>query len=133
MLASGESIHSARWVQYFAQQGHDVHWISLAPFTMPVPAGVKVYDVGGHTRWLGGVLRAIWRTKKLLRALAPDLLQIHSVGTYGLVGAATGFHPVVATPWGSDVLLATRSRLKRPFIRFVLRHADVLTCDAYHM
>ena len=31
------------------------------------------------------------------------------------------------------MLLAAKSRLKQPFIRFVLQCADMITCDAYHM
>jgi glycosyltransferase involved in cell wall biosynthesis len=45
----------------------------------------------------------------------------------------TRFHPLVATAWGSDVLFAGKSWIKRPFVKYVLKRADLITCDADHM
>lgn len=151
MLAAADSIHSWRWVEYFARRGHEMHWISLNRFTAPGPPNVQTYEAGEYfsTNYVGakldnarlfsnpkGILalfQAVMQIRRILNNVAPYLFHIHSVGTYGLVGALTGFHPLVATAWGSDVLLAAKSPLKRPIIKFVLRRADTITCDAYHM
>ena len=34
-LAAADSIHSHRWVRFFAEKGHEVHWVSLVPFDAP--------------------------------------------------------------------------------------------------
>lgn len=133
ILADAESIHSWRWVRYFAERGHEIHWISLRPFAAPGPATVRAYEVGAYPTNAFGIVRAGWRVRGILRRIAPQLLHVHSVGTYGLVGLLGGFHPLIVTPWGSDVLLGAKSSLKRPFIKAVLRRADRITCDAYHM
>ena len=133
VLADAQSIHSWRWVRFFADREHEVHWISLHRFEAPGPAAVQRYEVGTYPTGAFTLLRAALRVRALLRRIRPELLHIHSVGTYGFVGWFSRFHPAIVTPWGSDVLLGARSRLKRPFIRAALNRADRITCDAYHM
>ncbi len=33
-LAGADSIHSYRWIKYFADKGHEIHWISIVPLTI---------------------------------------------------------------------------------------------------
>ena len=73
------------------------------------------------------LLPAASKIKKILKDLKPDILHIHSAGTYGLVGALTNFKPVALTPWGSDILLT--SFFKKPLIKFVLKRITLFTCD----
>jgi glycosyltransferase involved in cell wall biosynthesis len=133
IFADARSIHSRRWVDYFATRGHTVHWISLAPFVGSGPAGAELHWTGEYPSGVLSFLRTARALRRILARVHPDVLQVHSVGTYGLVGALSRFHPVVATPWGSDVLLGAKSLVKRPLIKFVLRGADRITCDAFHM
>jgi glycosyltransferase involved in cell wall biosynthesis len=69
--------------------------------------------------------------------LDPDILHAHYVTNYGFFGALCGFHPFVLTAWGSDVLFHTNRRVlafvKEYIAKYVLRKADLTTCDADHM
>ncbi len=136
-LAAANSIHSIRWIRYFAEHGHDIHWVSLAP---PIPEAASLADhVHFHEvspspladlsgrRAIFHLLPAVATLRRILRATKPEILHVHSAGTYGLVGALARFHPSILTPWGSDVLLT--SRLVRPLLRFIVRSFDLLTCD----
>jgi glycosyltransferase involved in cell wall biosynthesis len=58
---------------------------------------------------------------------------VHSAGRHGVLGALTKFHPCVVTAWGSEVLIAAKSRLMKPLVKWVFRRADLITCDAEHM
>jgi len=133
ILAGADSIHSWRWVEYLARRGYAIHWISLVPFAAPSPVNVRTYEVGAYPKSIVAVLRIALRIRQILREARPHLFHIHSFGTYGLIGALTGFHPLVITAWGSDILLAPSSPLKRWLTKFALRCADTITCDAYHM
>jgi len=133
ILSAADSIHSWRWVEYFAGAGHDVHWISLAPFEKPLPPGVTGYEAGPFPRSPAALLRSGRRIAAAVRTARPDLLHMHYLGTYGLLGALTGFAPIISTAWGSDILISAQNILKRPLIKYVLRRSQVLTCDAYHM
>lgn len=131
-LAAANSIHSYRWIKYFAKAGHEVIWISLAPSIFEPLPGVRYFEVEGASG-LFGLLRAAGKIRKIIAHSQPDILHIHSVGTYGIMGLLSGFDPIVATPWGSDVIYGKKSPLKRPFIARILRRAALITCDAWHM
>ena len=49
------------------------------------------------------------------------------------MGLLSGFDPIIATPWGSDVIYGKESPFKRPLIVRILRRAVMITCDALHM
>lgn len=148
-LAGANSLHSYRWIKYFVDGGHDVHWLSLYGASLPGISldsgkGLSYYELSPpldkprtpYSPPLGNVLRlpgVVKWVKERLREINPDLLHVHSVGVYGLVGALSGFHPLVATAWGSDVLVGGQLRLKRPLIKYALKKADLITCDANHM
>lgn len=131
-IAPGNSIHSYRWVKYFADRGHEVHWHSMYALGYPLPEGVQYYE--SDLQWICPLnyFRAFVYMRGLLKRVKPDILHIHSLGAYGL-GAFCGFHPIVATAWGSDVLMAGHQYGRRVFVRQVLLKADCITCDADHM
>lgn len=132
-VADGNSIHSYRWVSYFASSRWEVHWISRVPMTFPPIEGVEFYETPDLRPWALGVANAARQVCGIVRRVQPHVLHAHYVGANGLVAAATGFHPFVATAWGSDVLMAGRARTKRAFVKNTLRRADLVTCDAEHM
>lgn len=74
-----------------------------------------------------------FRARALIKEIKPDILHAHYAGVNGLLGALSGFHPFVLTAWGSDVLLAAKSKIKGPFVKYALKKADLITCDAEHM
>jgi glycosyltransferase involved in cell wall biosynthesis len=131
-LAAGNSIHSYRWVKYFAEKGHDVTWISFAPLSFELPTGIKYFEIEFSASPLKAV-QTVLKVKAILRAEQPDLLHVHYIGSYGFVALLAGFTPLIATAWGSDIIFGKRSRIKRPFIRKVLQRASLITCDAFHM
>lgn len=135
-LAGANSIHSKKWVKYFAERGHEVHWISLTLSTEGDIGDVKLYLIRGlplgRLYTLNLLLYAI-RVKRLITKIKPDILHAHYAGVNGVVGALSGFHPFVLTAWGSDVLTAAKSKIKGPLVKFALNKADLITCDADHM
>jgi len=134
-LADASSIHTCRWAAHFAQRGYQVHVISFLPGEIP-GATVHLLDAG-PVRQEGGNWPYLLRwpaLRRLLRRLRPDLVHAHYLTSYGLLGALSGFRPLVLTAWGSDVLVTPRqSRLYRLLLRFTLTRADLATSDATAM
>ncbi len=134
-LADASSIHTRRWAAHFAQRGYEVHVVSFLPGDIP-GATVHVLD-GGPVRSEGGNWRYLLHLpalRRLLRSVRPDLVHAHYLTSYGLLGALSGFRPLVLTAWGSDVLVTPhRSRLYRPLLRLTLARADLVTSDAAAM
>ena len=72
----------------------------------------------------------IW-VRQILRDWKPDVLHAHRVSSAGWLGAFSGFHPLVVTPWGSDLYLhPDRSRTARWLARRVMKSADLVTADS---
>lgn len=136
ILAAGNSPHSKRWVEYFADRGHAVYWVSMVPFTERLNGKVEMYCLGRDSASLVksvNIILGMKKVKRLAESIRPDLVHVHYAGIYGLLGLATRVRPMIVTAWGSDVLIAGRSLIKRPFVLRTLRSADLVTCDAEHM
>jgi len=132
-LAGANSIHSYRWIKYFAERGDEVHWLSSAPLAFSPIEKVNFYKIKHFPLKPFQVCWDVICLKRLIKKINPDVLHAHYAGVNGLVGACSSFHPFIITTWGSDVFLAGKSRIKGPFVRFALRTADLITCDANSM
>jgi glycosyltransferase involved in cell wall biosynthesis len=131
-LANAASIHTVRWVKYFASRGHEVHLIS------PEASGENaVESVNLHLLRMSRhpILHCDpIRVRRLVKKIEPDILHAHYVSGYGLLGALSGFRPFILSAWGSDVLVAAReSQLEKWAARFAVRRADAIHCDADHI
>jgi glycosyltransferase involved in cell wall biosynthesis len=135
-IAEGGSIHTQRGLNYLAAKGHEVHLIywqarpgyhenvrihllkRFAPAIWPV------------TRYFS-FLQWIFKVRKLLKEIKPDVLDAHFIIDNGLLAALSGFHPCVVTAWGSDVLIFPRRNfIWRVVARFVIKRADRVVCDS---
>ncbi len=138
-LADASSIHTQRWVKYFADVGHEVHLISQKPFDANTPANVNLHllqplTVG--TVPLKGINLAfqVLQIYRKIRRIKPDILHAHDALGYGFWGALCRFHPFVVTPWGSDVVVKPgESWFFKWSIQVALKNADFITCDADHL
>jgi glycosyltransferase involved in cell wall biosynthesis len=136
ILATADSIHSHRWVDFFARQGHEVHWVSFTQFNGPKSTSAYTYEIAPHRHsnfHNTDMIHEVRKLRSLLKKIQPDLLHAHYAGRYGLVGTLSGFRPFIITAWGSDVLIAGKSFLTKPLVKLALRRADLVTCDAEHM
>lgn len=131
-LAPANSVHSYRWIKFFAENGHEVHWISLYPRSVDVPKGVRLYELKTCLPRKISFISAVIRVRKLLKRIKPDILHVHSLGIYS-IGMFCGIKPCIGTAWGSEVLFAKESFLRKKYIQHILKKADIFTCDAHHM
>jgi len=69
-----------------------------------------------------------------LKAARPDILHAHYLSSSGWLARLAGFHPLVVTAWGSDLLVdAPRTFRSRFRAKQILAHADLVTVPAAHM
>lgn len=133
-------VHTNRWLKYFADNGHEVHLITSAK---PPDGGidnVKLHLLkrfGPKIRGVNYLINSVplfIQFKRLVSNINPDIIHAHQIMDTTLLGTIGGFHPYVVTPWGSDVLiLPQKSRMSRWIVRYVLKRADLITCDAEHI
>lgn len=133
-IAASDNVHGYRWIRFFADRGHDVHWISLNKLSSSF--SIENINYTEVTRSPNKYLNAILCLPELIsliRGIRPEVANAHYAGLYGLVATLTVNVPLVITAWGSDVIFAEKSRIFGPMVRFMLRKASLVTCDAHHM
>ncbi len=131
-LAAHSSVHTRRWVSFFAGKGHDVHLLTCGVADVGT-ADYVVHDLGRPWPPKIGYLGRIPAARRILRSLQPDLVHAHYATSYGAIALGAGFRPLVVTAHGDDVLVAPRDPAKRLIVRRVLRRADLVTVPAEHM
>jgi glycosyltransferase involved in cell wall biosynthesis len=135
-LADPNSIHTRRWIGWFAARGHRV--------TILVPEGLAVeaslpdsIAVVPYTPYTSsrfhplGAYRARRSLAGALRRIAPDILHAHYLTGYGWHARISGFRPYAITLWGTDILVTARStRRGRLYARWSLGPAGLVTGDS---
>jgi glycosyltransferase involved in cell wall biosynthesis len=135
-IADGSSIHTQRWLNYFAGKGHEVHliyWKVRPGYDKSICIHfLKRFapQIWTITRYIS-FLQWIFRVRKLIKEIKPDVVDAHFIIDNGLLGALSGFHPFVATGWGSDILVfPQRNFIWKIVARFVLKRADKIFCNS---
>ncbi|MGZ6339826.1 MAG: glycosyltransferase, partial [Candidatus Limnocylindrales bacterium] len=131
-LGDPDSVHTRRWLGFFAERGHAVHLFVSAgePRTPGLPEAIQLEAYPGYGRHLRprGGLAATRSLRRRLRDLRPDVLHAHYVTRYGWLGRLSGYHPFVVTAWGSDVFrIGSASPVARWLTRHALTSADLVT------
>ena len=103
--------------------------------TRPVPRGVQILPAlndGSQPKPIKWA-RSLMRLRRHLFELKPDAIQAGPIQTGAFVAALSGFRPLIAMSWASDVLtLPDRKPWMGWIARFTLGRADlvVVDCDA---
>ena len=143
-LGTAKSIHTLKWIEYFAEKGHDVFLVSydeLLKDYKPKNKTIRFYFLERRipvTIWpLNTILNlpfSFLRVKKIINKEKPDIIHAHYVNSYGTLGSLLNFHPFVITAWGSDILITPQKFLPLKWTtKYALSRADLITCDAEHM
>lgn len=122
-FADASSIHTQRWLNYFASH----HEVTLASWHRPMSG----FDI--RIRLLN-LKRPMGWCRLLFAFTAPEIIHAHYLSTYGIVAyfyALLIRIPLVGTVWGSDIRLPRN--VWKWFLTRALRKMDVITCDAEHV
>jgi glycosyltransferase involved in cell wall biosynthesis len=132
-LADASSIHTQRWVNFFAKRDHDVYLITIASIDASLFPNVKIHTFAEKFPvWKKH--KNILAVAKLIREINPDILHSHWVCGEGFWGVLSGYHPHVVTAWGSDIkIFPNKSIIIKLKTMFTLKMVDCITCDAEHM
>ncbi len=132
-LADPNSIHTRRWLAFFAERGHEIHL--LDGYATGITPGLHQQVVVRRYAALGRLripffssLQGRSALRRALAELRPDVLHGHYLTRYGWQARLSGFHPYVVSPWGSDLFVTPRtSRRARWWARATLGAADLVT------
>ena len=137
-LADGSLIHTHRWIQYFAEKGHQIHLISTNEIRFGPLDNVTIHRIIPVFQkrmqiisYFLDTFTSIFKARKLIRIIKPDIVHAHFLTDYGLMGYFVHFPLFVVTVWGSDILITpNKSLFFRIMAKLVLNAAKLITCDS---
>jgi glycosyltransferase involved in cell wall biosynthesis len=141
-FADGRSIHTHRWLEYFAKLGHEVHLISdesynghsdsITHHVLQAPSSLRlVFRHLPFVRAAERILRLRRTIREKVDAITPSVVHAHFVAHYGHLALFSSFRPLVVTAWGSDIYLHDSwPFLSRVLTKLTLKRADLITCDS---
>jgi glycosyltransferase involved in cell wall biosynthesis len=132
-LADAGSIHTQRWVEHFANKGHEVHLISYRSWGGGDIQNMNLYQLKMSPLPIN-LLRHVKQIRRLIKIIKPDLLHAHYISTYGFLGALSGFRPLIMSAWGSDVLVVPEnSKIGRFKVKYALQKANLILANHHYL
>ncbi len=134
-LSRGYTPHDHRFLSALAGSGQEVFYLRLEPAngseTRPLPAAVRAVEWGGGKRrvHLADVPRLARGLRHTLAGIRPDLVHAGPIQHGAGLAALSGFRPIVAMSWGSDLLREGVAGPGRIAARYALTRAAALACD----
>lgn len=135
-LGDAASIHVQRWCEYFRDKKHQVYIITFRPAVIEgvnvicVGDNIEVNSSGGNSKYL----KKIFKIKKIIKEINPDIVNAHYLTSYGLIGVLLGRRPVVVSTWGTDILVTPKvNKVYKKLTEFVIKKSDLLTSDSKFM
>ena len=142
-LSEGHSVHDRRFLEKMVERGHKPYLISYAPVEVVKVPGVEIFhfDIKRLLRfqrrsflglaWHSRSVQLGWHLRDVLKRIKPDILHTGYIQWHGVIGALSRFHPTLAMPWGSDILIRPDESVSvKWWTRLTLKSADMITCDA---
>ena len=142
-IALLNSIHSKRWVSYFAERDFDVSVISFCKQTVEIEnAEIHVIEPPEpitrrlpfplYYRFFCGAFDK--QVDRVIQSIRPDAIHIHWIDTFAYMAVRNKRIPLVLTAWGSDVLIEPKNNAYTlRCLKKILKKADRITCDAEHL
>ncbi|MBI3510842.1 MAG: glycosyltransferase [Bacteroidetes bacterium] len=137
-LADSGSAHTHKWALALAAQGIHIGIFSMRKNSnnwAEKTENITIYDQSAvpdgkfHGRLTGKLsyFSLIPALKKIIREFKPDIVHSHYASSYGLLGRKSGFHPLIISSWGSDVMdFPKRGKLARKILQKNFFYADLL-------
>ena len=135
-IGNARSVIVLRWARLLAGRGHEVHLVSdRFPERPEERDGLPLHDITDLDRLTR--IRAVRRLgfgralEKLARDLDVDLIHAHYLLPYGYWAALAGAHPLVTSPWGTDILVDAQTPGRgRRRAEAAIRAADFLVVNS---
>lgn len=130
-IGSPDSIHFRRWIAYFQKKGHEIFVVPIHPPKQKMSGvsycSVEPQEIDGPVNFIKLALKM----RGIVKKEKPDIVHAHYIWIAGWLGGLAGFHPLVLTAWGSDILIKPKqSILGKILTAFILKKADLITSES---
>ena len=130
-IGDAKSVHLMKWASEFLNRGYEVHIIS--DFSLKGLDGVKFHKIDKKGGFLGNH-NAAKQVKQIILQINPSIVHAHIVFAYGYYGVKANHHPLIISPWGSDIaVFPEKNFFFKHITKSVLAKADIIHCGDRHM
>jgi glycosyltransferase involved in cell wall biosynthesis len=138
LVANINSPHTSKWALALKQRGHAVALFSIDPLKMQqkwISQLDQIYAPKSNSKNLIIKYReALKSLNAIIHDFKPELLHAHYLTNYGLLAAASRFHPLVCTAWGSDVYeFPKQNSLNKFLLKWLFSKSDRLISTSLTM
>jgi len=132
LLSAASCIHTTRWANGLAEQGVEVHLVSLHSLKHHLDERVHLHNLPFGAPW--GYFLAVNALKKLVSAIKPDIVNTHYASGYGTLARMAAIAPNLLSVWGSDVYdFPAKSKIHRFLLRQNLKAATAIASTSLCM
>ena len=126
ILGDNGSVHIQKWIYALATH------LEIELYLITFDKGIKYKNVNylflkSYTNTKLDYLLNIFRVRKFIKKIKPDLVHAHYATSYGMLGACSGFHPFILTGWGADIFDSPKYFFMKKTLQFSLSKADFIT------
>lgn len=144
-LADCNSSHTKKWAFSLSELNIEVGIFTLSGNKHPEEyskRGITVFESLGlkdddfHAGLIAKLryITAVSELRKVINSFNPDIVHTHYASSYGLLGALSGFHPLITSVWGTDVYEFPDSGfIQQKLLRYNLTKADVILSTSHVM
>ena len=129
-IADQTSIHTQRWLKFFANSGHDIFLIPHCEADLDIENITILEKLPKLSYKSSSFFSTVKKAKSIIRKIQPDILHAHFVEQFGWLGALVDFRPFVVTAWGSDIYklpYISKLGIGKKFTKYTLKKANLLT------
>ena len=128
-IASAASIHSIRWVKFFANKENKITLISIVKPSHVTINEVKKIEQNVKIYYLNNLIN-FFKVFTFLRSGKYSLVHIHYLGWHSLLSLfISSKSKLIITPWGSD-LSQEINFFKKIWLSILFRKSNFLICDS---
>ena len=126
-LASLNSIHTRRWINFFSEiNDSKISCISFKKNKEKINKNIRVYQLN-RIFFLQNFFKVIF----LLRSRKNCIVHVHYLGWNSLLLLFTNKNQkIILTPWGCDLYENKKNLLKRIWLKFILSKCHFIICDS---
>ena len=135
-IASLDSIHSLKWINFFLKLGYEISVISLKQknknYEFSKKINLFIFDKYKST-YLNVLYCIISILLKRKLFSLNNITHVHYIGFNGLISLFLKTNNLILTAWGDDIKTNRKNFIKNFFLKILLKKSRIITTDSNEM
>lgn len=126
ILGNNISSHIQKWIYAISQHNEiELHVITFKQGVFF--ENVHYHYIPLYTNTKLDYILNLFKVKKIVKKIHPDILHAHYATSFGFMGAFTNYHPYIITGWGADIFDSPKNPIMNKILKYSFKKADKIT------